>query len=122
MGLIVKLALALALGVGGERAWAVRYAPGVMERVSRTRGLPIVGCMIAHPRMPIGSWLYISGIRTKASLWCRVTDTSQPQDRARHIASGRIELDYGSSKLICGTTWQGAARECPVRISKEHDR
>lgn len=91
------------------------YAPGVMERVSNTRGLPVVSCMAAHPTQPIGAWLTITNRQTGVSLLCRVTDTSEPWDRPRHIKTGLIELDYASAKALCGARWTGNSRECKIR-------
>lgn len=97
--------------------WAVRYNPGVMERVSRNRKLPIVSCMLAHPTLAIGTWVEIEGITTGRKERCRVTDTSHPRDKARHIRTKRIELDYASSRRLCGSRWKGKASECPVRLT-----
>lgn len=99
-------------------AYAVRYAPGLMERVSERRGMEVVGCMVASPTHPLGAWLTITG-PTGTRLRCRVTDTSQPRDRARHIRTKRIEVDYKSGFVLCGQQWQGKASECPVSIDDD---
>lgn len=99
-----------------ETWFAVRYNPGVMERVSRNRKLPVVDCMLAHPTLKIGAWAWVEGQKTDVRRRCRVTDTSHPRDRARHIRTRRIELDYESSRAICGGWWKGKATECPVSL------
>lgn len=102
--------------VGADVRYAVRYDPGGMEHVSEVRKLPIVDCMFAHPTLPIGTWAFVEGAQTGVRRRCRVTDTSQPQDKARHIRTKLIELDYWSSLAICPVGWQGARRECMVRV------
>ena len=96
-----------------QEAFAARYDPGVMEGGARNRDMPIVGCMLASPTIPIGEWVYVAG--NGALRYCRVTDTSQPADRARHIRTRRIELDYASAAALCGSTHEPPAR-CPVLI------
>jgi hypothetical protein len=126
MGLAVKAALILALGTGGDIRWAVRYDPDLMKEVAERRGLAVTACMFAHPTLPIGGWAYIRGVRTGHMERCRQVDTSQKRDttgrnsgesdRARHIRLKRIELGYAESFRICGKGWQGAAKECPVKV------
>lgn len=111
MGLVVRVALIL-----NSEAYLVRYSPGVMERVSERRGMPIVPCMVASPTHTLGTWLTIEG-PTGARLRCRVTDVSAPKDRARHIRLKRLEVDYRSGQLLCSSKWQGKASECPVRYN-----
>jgi hypothetical protein len=120
VGLIVKLALIVCLGVNGQwhEGKATHYASGLMEKVSARRGLPVVACMIAHPQIPIGSWLLVSGVRTGVLLSCRVTDMSRPQDRQRHMRTGLIELDYESAKAVCGVWFASRSRECPVAVGR----
>ena len=110
MGL-ASAALILALGVW-HPAYAVRYDPGVFGEVARNRGMPIVSCMAAHHSLQLGTWIEVEG--PAGSEVARITDTSAPADRERHIRTRRIELSYGCSKRICGRYWQGAAVECPV--------
>jgi hypothetical protein len=110
------LILASLLGGSVREGFAPHYAPGVMERVSRVRDLPIVSCMVASPLEEIGAWVYVYGVRTGALRYCRVTDTSQARDRARHLRTRRyVELDYGNTIAICGTT-RGRADACPVVV------
>jgi hypothetical protein len=96
---------------------AAHYDPGLMERVSRNRHMPIVGCMFASPIWKMGSWWRITGVKTGKSRICRATDTSMPKDRARHIRTHLIELNFNAAREICGST-RLANRECPVRIVK----
>lgn len=96
---------------------AAHYAPGVMERVSRNRGMAIVPCMIASPRHEIGTWVIVEGINTGKRLRCRVTDTSAPQDRARHLRTGLFELGWANTMDLCGST-KLRNRDCPVRVTR----
>lgn len=108
---IAKAALVLALGVW-HPAQAVRYDPGVFGEVARNRGMTVVACMVAHHSLPLGTWIEVEGPAGKDI--ARVTDTSAPADRGRHIRTRRLEISYACSKTICGRHWQGAAVECPV--------
>ena len=72
--------------------------------------------MVASPIEEIGSWIYVYGVQTDTLLRCRVTDTSQARDRARHLRTRRfVELDYASAQVLCGTTNERPER-CPVVI------
>lgn len=117
MGLVLRVAVALSVGAGGtawERGIAARYDPGVMERVADNRGMTRERCMIASPFHSIGTWVAVEGVRTGRRRLCRVTDTSAPKDKARHVAKRMIELDYNSAKDICGSV-RIAPRDCPVK-------
>lgn len=118
MGL-AKLALILAMGAGDLQGWsdgrAVYYSIGLMERMSIKRDLPIAKCMAAHPTAAIGAWLLVQGNTTGVRKRCRVVDTSQPWDRARHIRTGLVELDFKSAHELCSKGWDGASRLCRVR-------
>jgi len=116
MGLIVRAALVLALGAGGDLRFAVRYDPGLMEHMAVKRGLSAAGCHFAHPTLPIGTRVRILGIRTGHAEICTQADTSEAIDRARHIRLKRIELGYNEALRICGKGWGGTAKECPVRV------
>lgn len=97
--------------------YAPHYSPGVMERVSRNRGLPIVNCMVSSPYQKIGTWLRVTSLIDGDSLDCRVTDVSAPKDRPRHIASRwAVELDWNSAKILCNINKVGQEppRKCPV--------
>lgn len=119
MGLTVKLALLLSMGASGwTEGRATMYAPGLMERVAANRGMRTAPCMVAHPQVPIGEWLIIRG-SSGLILRCRVTDTSQPQHRARHIKIGLVELDYASAKRLCGPLWTGNSRECQIQWKRQ---
>lgn len=116
---MAQAAAALALGAamaGADVRYAVRYDPGSMERVSANRNMPIVGCMLAHPTLDLGVWVLVEGAQTGVRRRCRVTDTSQPQDKARHIRTRLIELDDASARAICPRGWQGKRSECKVLV------
>jgi hypothetical protein len=71
-----------------------------MERVSRKRGLPVVGCMVASPHEPIGRWLTVASRRGQRR--CRVTDVCHPRDCAAIRRRGIVvELDAGSNAALC---------------------
>lgn len=112
------LMLAALLGGSVSQGVAPHYAPGVMERVARIRHMERVGCMVSSPVEPLGTWLYVYGVRTGALRYCRVTDVSHPRDRARHLRTGRlIEIDYPNTWALCGSTKDRPER-CPVVIVK----
>lgn len=100
--------------------YAAHYAPGLMERASRHRDLPLTDCMVASDLAPIGSWLRVVSQVTDEARVCRVTDVSHPRDRARHARQGLlIELDWPSAKAICGLRRVGERpwRACPVTVA-----
>ncbi len=119
MGLVAKVLLSFCLGAG-SLDWsdhiAAHYAPGHFARVAARRQLPTADCYVASPTYKIGSWLLVEGVRTGIRRRCLVADTSQPWDRARHLRTRLIELDYDSARAICGST-RLANRDCPVRVS-----
>lgn len=117
IGLAAQAALAFCLGTQPYAGIAAHYAPGVMERVSLNRGMPIVSCMIASPRHPIGTWVIVEGLNTGKRLRCRVTDTSAPEDKRRHLAQGLFELGWANTVDLCGST-RLRNRDCPIRVSK----
>lgn len=117
--LLVELYIALAL-LGGEEMTgsAPRYAPGVMERVSRNRDLPLVGCMVSSPVYAVGTWVWVWGRNTATVLHCRVTDVSGAADRARHIRTKRVvELGYEEARQLCGEAHiNDRPEQCPVVV------
>jgi len=120
MGLIAQVALALTLGAGplhGYDGIAAHYAPGLMEQVSLNRGMPIVGCMIASPRHDIGQWVVVEGRNTGRRLRCRVTDTSHPWDKARHLRTRLFELGYANTMDLCGSA-RLRNDECRVKVTR----
>lgn len=120
MGLAAQALIALCLGAGPVQWYdgvAAHYNPGVMEQVARNRGMPIVGCMIASPRHAIGQWVIVEGRNTGKRLRCRVTDTSAPKDKARHLRQGLFELGYANTIDLCGST-KLRNRDCPIRVSR----
>ncbi len=119
-GLVTTAALVLTLGAGplqGYDGIAAHYAPGVMERVSLNRAMPVVECMIASPRHDIGQWVIVEGRNTGKRLRCRVTDTSQPEDWQRHMDEGLFELGYANTIDLCGST-RLRNNECQIRVTR----
>lgn len=118
MGIITGAALLLAMGVGYVHdGYAARYNPGVMKMVAENRGLSIESCMISSPLYNIGEWVYVYGEVTNVRLYCRVTDTSAPQDRKRHIRTRLYaELNYDAARIICGSV-TNSNKECPIKIT-----
>lgn len=101
---------------GSDRYIAAHYAKGKFERVERRRGLAHASCNLASPFHRIGEWVSVEGVRTGVSKICRVSDTSQPIDRKRHIRMRLVELDYQSARSICGRYFRDPPRECPVIV------
>lgn len=120
MGL-ARLALVLALGVGGARqeGYAARYAPGVMARVARVRGIASASCMVALTsarRITGRQWVLVIGRRTGAARWCKVVDL--PRDGDRQALEQRrivVELDEESARSVCGSVVD-PPKACPVRV------
>lgn len=103
-----------------QEGLAVRYAKGKMERVATVRGIVWEPCMVAWTYAKdedMGQrWIVVEGVKTGVRKSCLVIDIPQPFDRAALIRRGiAIEMDYFSSREVCGASWQGAARECPIR-------
>jgi len=121
---LLRLLTLLAL-LGGEmvEGYAPRYSPGVMERVARTRDLPLVGCMVSSPTYPIGTWLYLYGTNTRTLRYCRVTDVSAPKDRARHLRTRRVvELGYTEAQALCGeAAMDDPPTACPVVVVRVNE-
>ena len=116
IGLLLVISIRMVEADARARSgYAARYRPGLMERVSRNRGLPIVSCMVASPHHPIGTWLLVRGRSGQAH--CRVTDVPHPRDRAQIIRRGIVvELSYPAARRLCGSVVE-PPRACPVRVS-----
>ena len=116
------LILAALNGWNVQEGYAPRYAPGVMEQVARNRDMPRVSCMISSPKLPLGSWVYVWGVRSRVLRYCRITDVSAPRDAQRHIRTGRIvELGYTAALAICGAEYiNSQSKECPVIVISEY--
>jgi hypothetical protein len=100
--------------------YAAHYRPGLMAKVSRNRGLPVVSCMVASPFHRVGTWLTVTSRKNGRSLRCRVTDVPHPRDRARIVRRGIVvEVDFTSAKALFGIRRVGqlAPRDCKVIIS-----
>ncbi len=112
IALAVVLSVSLATPV--RTGFAARYRAGMMEEVSRNRGLPIVRCMVASPYHPIGAWVTVSS--QYGSRRCRVTDVPQPKHRPSIIRRGIvIELDHNSARHLCNSV-RNPPRLCPVTV------
>lgn len=99
--------------------YASHYNIGLMEKVSRNRNMQIVECMVSSPYYEIGDWLLITS--SHYIQICRKTDTSHPNDKARHIKTRRIiELDFNSAKKLCNISRVGQEKpeKCPIKVTK----
>jgi hypothetical protein len=116
---LIKLYILLGLcscGSAGDYL-SPHYDKGVMELVSRNRDMPVVPCMIASPTIPIGEWVWVWGRNTKVLRHCRITDTSEARDKARHIRLRRVELSYEAARALCGAAaMQEPPSGCPIII------
>src|SRR4051812_13547461 len=78
--------------------YASIYSPGVMGRVSKIRGLPLVGCMIATPFVnKVGVWVTVRSEVTGERTRCRTTDVVRNVDMRAHMATRHyVEFDNTS--------------------------
>lgn len=96
-----------------QRGYAAYYRPGLMDRVSHNRGLPVVSCMIASPTERIGTWLTVTSRRGQRR--CRVTDVCHPRDcRAIQRRGIVVELSYEINRVLCRANHP--PRECIVEV------
>jgi hypothetical protein len=107
-----------------RRAWqeglAIRYSLNKMERVAALRGIAWQPCMVAFTYAEDEDMgkkvIVVEGVKTGVRKSCLVVDLPQPFDREALVRRGVVvEMDYHSSLAVCGASWQGAARECPIR-------
>ena len=102
--------------------YASIYATGVMEAVSRHRGLPVVPCMIATPLVArVGVWVSVTSGVTGERLRCRTTDVVHPRDQAAHLRTRHyVEFDNRSGRRMCRVRYAGQQprRACPVTITE----
>jgi hypothetical protein len=105
-----------------QQGGAAHYSPGVMERVSRFRGMPVVGCMIASIHYPkLGTWVTVHSRKTGAVELCRVTDVTRKRDiptmQRRNIV---VELNFAAAKRLCAIHRpnQEPPRACQVTIGR----
>lgn len=97
-----------------QSGWAPHYAPGLMEQVARNRGMEQSACMVSSPIYPLGTQLWVYGVKTEALLLCTVVDVSQPRHRQGHIDRRIIvEIGHENTRQLCGTI-RGSVKECPV--------
>lgn len=123
---VALLAATLAPGsvsASGYRGYASIYNPGVMGSVSRNRGLPLVGCMVATPLASrdkdIGRWVTVTSLVTGERARCRVTDVVRKRDMRAHLATSHlVEFDNPTGLRMCKQAYAGQLprRSCPVRI------
>jgi hypothetical protein len=77
--------------------YAVRYSPGVMERVAVRRGLPVLPRMASVPDCGRLGWWVTATVNGYTGRYL-VVDCSAPRDRARHIRQGLVlEVNHGSA-------------------------
>ena len=127
-GLVIQAALVLALGAGpatyraqtapAQRGFAVMYAPNMMERVARVRGIVPQPCMIAwtYARDRDIGWTWLRVVGPAGVLDCLTVDLPQNRDRLGLVRRGIVvELGF-PSRFICGAAWRGRAVECPVEV------
>lgn len=56
-----------------------------------------------HSKSVGKAWLWVESKNTGVKLYCRVTDTSEDVDIARHQKNKLFEFDFTSWKKLCGT-------------------
>jgi len=120
MILVRLLMLACLNGWATTHGVAPHYARGVMQGVAITRGLAQVPCMVSSDAVGIAEWVYVYGVNTGALRYCKVIDTSETIDRARHKREKRIvEVSHEDAILFCGTT-RDRPEACPVIVVSEY--
>lgn len=120
MILLRLLVLAALNGWKVSEGYAPRYNQGVMGSVADIRGLQRVGCMVSSPIVGIGEWVYVWGVNTGVLMYCKVVDTSEEIDRARHIRSGWwVETSFENALALCGHLNE-RPRKCPVIVVSEY--
>lgn len=120
MILLRILTLAALNGWSVNSGFAPRYDKGVMGGVATWRGLQHVECMVSSPTVGIGEWIYVYGVNTGALRYCKVVDTSETIDRARHIASGwKVEVSFENALVLCGHLNE-RPKKCPVIVISEY--
>lgn len=98
------------------------YGVGVMERVSRNRGMPIVEHMCSSPfygEAYLGEWIRVESLLTGEIIDCRITDVSQDEHRQAQIEGGRwLEVGWPTAQQIClnKTVGDKHPNECPTRF------
>lgn len=112
---LVKLYILVALGLGtAMEGFAPRYSPQLMARVAERRGMAVQGCLISSAYYPLGTHLWVWGVKTKRLKDCTVVDVSADKDRARHRRTKRlIEIAHEDAQELCGST-KSRPTDCPV--------
>ncbi len=120
MILLRLLMLAALNGWTVTEGYAPRYSPGLMTRVAHNRNLTPVACMVSSPTVGIAEWVYVVSKNNGAVRYCKVVDTSEAIDRARHIRTKRIvELSFSTARALCGHTTE-RPEACPVIVISEY--
>jgi hypothetical protein len=122
MTLIRLLTLASLSGWVVTPAVAPHYRAGLMGEVADWRGLERVDCMVSSPTVGINEWVYVWGLNTGALRYCKVVDTSEDIDRARHIRTGRrVEFSRDIAIIMCGIeNIDNPPEYCPVWVISEY--
>jgi hypothetical protein len=109
---------------GAHKGYASIYNPGVMGRIARKHGLPIVGCMIATPLASkdsdLGRWVTVTSLVTGERTNCRVTDVVRARDMREHLRSKHyVEFDATSGLRMCNQAYVGQKprKACPIRVT-----
>jgi hypothetical protein len=112
---VITAHFAHALPYPRTTGYAAYYRPGRMAQVARTRGLPVVACMVASPYHPIGAWVTVTS--AKGTRACRVTDVPLPRDLRHIIRRGIVvELSYDINRQLCPVN--EPPRKCPVEVRR----
>lgn len=122
----MKLALVMALtlpqgatsqGYAVYSGFAAHYSRGMMQTVSRNRGL-YADCMVASWKLPLGRWVTVLGQRTGVRRRCMVIDICAQRDCPRIRARGIVtELSYEDNKEICRRNGE-PPRFCTVTVTE----
>lgn len=92
-----------------------------MGKVAARRGIEPAACMVSSPRYPVGTWVYVWGVRTKVLRHCKVVDVSHPRDKARHLRTGReVEISFENTAQLCGSTKERPER-CPIIVYRVNE-
>jgi hypothetical protein len=120
---LILLRLLLLAAMNGwtiTEGYAPRYDPGGMAHVANMRGLTHARCMVSSPTVGIAEWVYVVSKNNGAVRYCKVVDTSEAIDRARHIRTRRIvELSFADARALCGHTTE-PPESCPVMVISEY--
>jgi hypothetical protein len=125
---VAAIVLWAGFAIGGwEERITAHYGRTAMDTVLENRQtdyeqgrgpfIPRASCYIAHPTIPLGSWVQVRGRNTGKVRRCVVADVSAPEDRARHIGTKLIEIDWANTLTICGSRAL-PNRKCPSLVRR----